>query len=176
MTATKPTFIFHVIHVIFWIIFIGLCIKTGSILYSYVVSMAINPVASQNLNMGLNLSKLYSYDIAHYHIVTWMLIILTGLKAYIGYWVVKIFLEMKIEKPFSEGVERIITTISQIALWAGLLAVVAQAYCDWLMKKELDIPIDWASGEILFFAGVIYIIAQVFKKGIELQSENELTV
>ena len=174
--AKRTSFILHTMNVIFWIIFIGLCIKTGSILYSYIVSMAINPIAAQNLNSGLNLSQLYNYDIAHYHLVVWMLIVLTGLKAFIGYWVVKIFLEMKIEKPFSEGVQKIISRISQIALWAGLLAVVAQAYTDWLMKKDVAIPIDWASGETLFFAGVIYIIAQVFSKGIELQSENELTV
>jgi hypothetical protein len=101
---------------------------------------------------------------------------LTGLKAYIGYWVVNIFIEMKMEKPFSEGVNRIITKISQIALLAGLLAIVAQAYSKWLIKMDVEIPIDWAYGEILFFAGIIYLIAQVFKKGIELQSENDLTV
>jgi hypothetical protein len=105
-----------------------------------------------------------------------MLIVLTGLKAYIGYWVVKISMEMKLEKPFSEGVSRIITIISQIALIAGILAIVSEAYSKWLMKQNLDIPIDWAYGEILFFAGVIFILAQVFRKGIELQSENDLTV
>jgi len=174
--STKTTTILYTMNVIFWVIFIGLCIKTGSLLFSYFVSMAINPVASENLNMGLDLSQLYRYDIAQYHIIVWMLIILTGLKAYIGYWVVKIFMELKIEKPFSGAVQNIIATISQLALSAGLLAVVAEAYSNWLMKKDVAIPIDWAPGEILFFAGVIYIIAQIFTKGMELQSEQELTV
>ena len=174
--ATSTSFIMKTMNVIFWIIFIGLCIKTGAILYSFFVSMVINPVASQNLYSGLNLSGLYNFGIEHYCIIVSMLIILTGLKAYIGYRVVNIFIEMKMEKPFSEGVNNIITKISQIALWAGVLAIVAQAYSKWLIKMDVEIPIDWAYGEILFFAGIIYLIAQVFKKGIELQSENDLTV
>jgi hypothetical protein len=173
---TRTSFILKIMNIIFWIIFIGLCIQTGTILYSYIVSMSINPTASHNLNMGLNLSGLYNYGIAHYSIIVSMLIVLMGLKAFIGYWVVKISLEMRMEKPFSEGINKIITKISRIALWTGLLALVAQAYSDWLVEKNIAIPINWAYGEILFFAGIIYIIAQVFKKGIELQSEIELTV
>jgi hypothetical protein len=32
------------------------------------------------------------------------------------------------------------------------------------------------SGETLFLAGVVFVIAQIFKKGVEIQSENELTI
>jgi hypothetical protein len=105
-----------------------------------------------------------------------MLILLTGLKAYIGYWIVKIFLELRIEKPFSEVINNMIIKIGKIALYAGLLAIIAQAYSEWLMKKNLAVPINWAYGEILFFAGVIYFIAQVYRKGTEIQAEGELTV
>jgi hypothetical protein len=163
-------------NVIFWVLFIGLCIKTGTLLISYFVSIAYNPDAAQNLFMGLNLSGLYNFSIVHFSIIVFMLMMLTGLKAYIGYWVVKISLELRLEKPFSEGINNIITRISRIALGAGLLAIVAQAYSEGLMKKDLAIPVNWAYGEILFFAGVIYMIALVFRKGMELQSENELTV
>jgi len=174
--ATNNSMILKTMNVIFWVIFIGLCIKTGSILYSYFVSMAINPVASHNLYMGLNLSELYNYSITHYSVIVFMLILLTGLKAYIGYWIVKIFLELRIEKPFSEVINNMIIKIGKIALYAGLLAIIAQAYSEWLMKKNLAVPINWAYGEILFFAGVIYFIAQVYRKGTEIQAEGELTV
>jgi hypothetical protein len=174
--ATNNSMILKTMNVIFWVIFIGLCIKTGSILYSYFVSMAINPVASHNLYMGLNLSELYNYSITHYSVIVFMLILLTGLKAYIGYWIVKIFLELRIEKPFSEVINNMIIKIGKIALYAGLLAIIAQTYSEWLMKKNLAVPINWAYGEILFFAGVIYFIAQVYRKGTEIQAEGELTV
>jgi hypothetical protein len=174
--ATNNSMILKTMNVIFWVIFIGLCIKTGSILYSYFVSMAINPVASHNLYMGLNLSELYNYSITHYSVIVFMLILLTGLKAYIGYWIVKISLELRIEKPFSEVINNMIVNIGKIALYAGLLAIIAQAYSEWLMKKDLAVPINWAYGEILFFAGVIYFISQVYRKGTEIQAEGELTV
>jgi len=174
--ATNNSMILKIMNVIFWVIFIGLCIKTGSILYSYFVSMAINPVASHNLYMGLDLSDLYNSSIAHYSVIVFMLILLTGLKAYIGYWIVKISLELRIEKPFSEVINNMIIKIGKIALYAGLLAIIAQAYSEWLMKKNLAVPINWAYGEILFFAGVIYFIAQVYRKGTEIQAEGELTV
>lgn len=174
--ASQTSFILKIMNVIFWVIFIGLCIETGTYLYSFFISLAVNPDAAQNLFMSLNLSEVYNFGVVHYAVIVSMLIVLTGLKAFMGYWVVKIFMEMKMEKPFSEGISRIITKISRIALCAGILAIFAHGYSEWLTKMNLTVPINWAYGEILFFAGVIFIISRVFERGIELQSENELTV
>ena len=85
-------------------------------------------------------------------------------------------MELKLEKPFSGGINDIISKISRIAVVAAVPAIAAQAYSNWLLTNSIIVPINWAYSEILFFAGVIYIIALIFKKGIELQSENELTV
>lgn len=173
---TKNTWILNIMNVLFWVIFIGLCIKTGGLLWGYIASMFINPLAAGNLNLELNLSELYQYDVVYYSIIVLFYIALNALKAYIGYYVVRIFMEMKLEKPFSEAINKIITSISWLAFFAGLCAVIGQSQSEWLMKKGISIPIDWVYGETFFFAGVIYIISLVFAKGIELQSENELTV
>ena len=174
--AKRTSLILKTMNVLFWIIFIGLCIQTGTILYSYLISMFVNPAASNNLYMNLNLSELYKFNITHYSAIVLMHSFLTGLKAYIAFCVVKIFMELKLEKPFSEGINDIISKISRFAVRAAVLAIAAQAYSDWLLSNGIVVPINWAYSEILFFAGVIYIIALIFKKGIELQSENELTV
>jgi hypothetical protein len=42
-----------------------------------------------------------------------------------------------------------------------------------------DFHISWIgenAGEFLFMAGLVFIISPIFKRGVELQSENELTV
>lgn len=52
----------------------------------------------------------------------------------------------------------------------------SNAHHQWMRQNGLPIPENWISGEFIFLAGVIFIIAQIFKKGIELQSENELTI
>jgi len=175
MTTTDST-VLKVMNVIFWIMFIGLCIKTGAILISFLVSLFVNPEASKNLYMGLNLFDLHSFNKLYYiHTVT-LMVALTGLKAYIAYLVVKVFLKFKLSKPFSSNLTELFSKISHYALGAGVLALIASGYSERIFKKGIDIPISWGGEEILFFAGVIYILTLVFKKGSELQTENDLTV
>lgn len=176
----KTKQILRVMHIISWIIFIGLCIKTGAILFSFIVSLAINPDGAKNLHLGLDLSSLYEYDRGHYISVVVYIIGLSALKAWLFYLVIKVFMKINFVHPFSTAVSSLISRISRVALTIGLFTVAANGYCKWLMKKGVSFPDleDHLSGagEFLMLAGIIFIIAQVFKKGIEIQSENELTV
>ena len=174
--TTKTTFILKAMNIIFWVIFIGLCIKTGAILISFLISLFINSDGAKNLYLGFNLFDLFTFDKLHYCFIVSFIILLTGLKAYMAYLVVKIFLKFKFSSPFKTTVTSLISKISYVALGTGILAIISSVYSDWLIKKGIPISHDWGSDEILFFAGVIYIVAQVFKKGEEIQTENELTV
>ncbi len=40
----------------------------------------------------------------------------------------------------------------------------------------IKFELDCGSSEFLFMAGIIFIIALIFKRGVEIQSENELTI
>jgi hypothetical protein len=175
MTTTDSA-ILKTMNVLFWIAFIGLCIKTGAILISFIVSMFVNPEAARNLYLGLNLVDLYSFNIHYYVSVVSLLLALTGLKAFIAYLIVRFFMKFNLTKPFGNELTNLFLTISYVALGTGILAIIARGYSKWIMKKGADIPIDWSGNEILFFAGVIYILALVFKKGNDLQVENDLTV
>jgi hypothetical protein len=178
----KPTtkLILTILHVIAWIIFLGLCVKTGAILYSFFVSLAINPMGAKNLYLGLNLSRLYNFDIGHYITVVSLIIILSGLKAFLFYLVIKMFLKINLVAPFSTDVSLLISRISYVALGIGILTVIANKYCDWLTKRGVAFPdlqaVLGGAGEFLLLGAIIFIIAQVFKRGIEIQTENELTV
>lgn len=174
--TSKTSFILKTMNIVFWIIFIGLCIQTGAILISFAVSLFVNSEGAGDLYNGLNLSELLAFDMGHYISVVSLLISITALKAYLAYLVVKIFLKFDFSQPFSRKVSLLISQISHVALAAGVLAMLAGSYTRWLMKKGVTIPLSWESNEFLFLAGIIFIIAQVFKKGIEIQSENELTV
>ena len=172
--------ILAILHVIAWIIFLGLCIKTGVILYSSFVSLAINPGGAKNLYMGLDLSNLYYFDKGHYVAVVFLIIILSVSKALLFYLVVKIFLKINLVNPFSEDVSLLISRIGYLAVGIGLLTVMSNKYCDWLVKKGVAFPdlqsVLGGAGEFLLLGAVIFIIAQVFKRGIEIQTENSLTV
>ena len=168
------------LHVIAWILFLGLCVKTGSILYSFFVSLAINPEGAKNLNMGLNLSNLRDFSVGHYVAIVSLIICLTGLKAFIFYLVIKIFQKINFVHPFSRDVSALISRISYVALGIGLLTLIVHEYCDWLATKNISFPNMQAhigtAGEFLMLGAAIFMIAQIFKRGIEIQSENELTV
>ncbi len=176
MKSTDLTLL-KVMNVFFWIAFIGLCIKTGAILTSFFVSIFIDPLAAKDLYRGLNLSDLQSFSMLYYVIIVSMLIILTGSKAYIAYLAVRFFLKFDLSEPFGTDMTDVFLRISEVALRASILAIIASVFCKWLMKKnEIAIPIDWSGSEILFFAGIIYLLALVFKRGTDLQNENDLTI
>jgi hypothetical protein len=176
MTITSNT-ILKIMNVVFWIVFIGLCIKTGAIIISFCVSLFVNAQGASDLYLGLNLSALYEFSKYHYISTVSLLIALYGVKAFIAYLVVKIFMKFNLTSPFNSEVTDLITRISHYALNAGVLSFVASGYSKWLTNNQgVAVPIDWAGEEILFFAGVLYIVSLVFKKGIQLQTENDLTV
>lgn len=177
---TKTNLIFSTMNVLFWIMFIGLCIKTGTILISFYISLFGNPESAQNLHSGLNLSGLLSFGKGYYVSMVSLIIALSALKTYMAYLVIRLFSKINLKQPFNKGASKLITKISEMALGTGILAILTNAYAKWLYKKPVNLQslsqyLD-NGGEILFLAGIIFVIAQIFKKGVKIQSENELTI
>ena len=158
------------------VVFIGLCIKTGSLLFSVAVSLFVNPEASRNLYMGLDLSDLMVFDQQHYIITVVMLLLLSGFKAWMSLDLVRIMSDLNMEQPFSERIYRFILRIARTAGIAGAMALLAHKYTEWLTAQGVKIPLEWAAAEILLFAAVLMVIAQVFRRGIDLRQEQSLTV
>ncbi len=163
-------------HVLFWVIFVGLCIETGAMLTSFFVSLFVNPEATRNLYMELKLSDLYRFGKGHYIGIVSLMIYISGLKAYIAYLVIKIFIKFNFDRPFDAKVSLLVSQISHIAMTTGILALIADGYSEWLIKRGVPLQQDWGGAEFLFLAGIIFIISEAFKKGVEFQSENELTI
>lgn len=169
-----------ILHVICWIIFIGCCIQTGTLLYCFLASFFINPAAASNLYNGLDLSALKAADPVYYGIMASCLVILCALRALLFYFVIKVFLKINFIHPFSEAIGSWIRNMASVALLIGLLAAVMTNQVDKLKNDGIalsDLPnyLQWGV-EYLLFAGLLFAISLVFKKGIELQSENELTI
>lgn len=172
----KTKQILRVVEVIAWILFIGLCIKTGAIIISFFLSLAINSQAAISLYMGMNLTELLLFSKTHYVVLVSLVIILSGLKAYLFYWVLKILSKINVNSPFSKSIGEIIMKMSAIALQIGITAVITNGYAIWIMKKGIRFSYEAGETEFLFLAGILFVIAVIFKKGIELQQENELTI
>lgn len=178
---TKTKQILTVLNVVSWVIFIGLCIKTGAIIFTFIYSF-FNPIVAQNLHLGLNLSNLYQVDISIYSYILSCLIILSGLKAYNFFLVVKIFQTINFHNPFEIRIASLIAKISYISFSIWILTFVINVYIEWLTTNGIEIlqvnlQNYLGGGSEFFFLGmIVFIISQIFKRGIELQSENELTV
>ncbi len=168
--------ILEVLKVVAWVIFIGLCIRTGAIIITAMVSLFVSPEGAKNLYSGLNLSGLMAYNQGYYLAMVSLIVFLSGLKAYLFYLVIIIMSKISISHPFSEQTTSLILKLSVVSLQIGILAVITSSYAKWLMKKSAQFSFDGGGTEFLFLAGILYVITQIFKRGIELQKEHELTI
>jgi hypothetical protein len=97
-------------------------------------------------------------------------------EAYIAFLVIKVLSKIKMANPFTLEVSNILERLSYTMLGTWIVAMLYNGHTKWLLKKLPGLAVNLISGEFIFLAGVVFVIAQIFKKGIEIQSENELTV
>jgi ABC-type multidrug transport system fused ATPase/permease subunit len=172
--------IFTFMHVVAWVVFIGKCIKTGSLVFSTIISIFINPTATKDLYLGLNLSALYETNTWYYIAIVSLIIFISAMQAYLFYLLIKIFSKLNLVQPFSNEISKLISKISYVALDIGILSIIANGFSKWMIKREISIynANEYLGGaiEYLLLAGIIFTIAQIFKRGVEIQNENELTV
>ena len=88
--------------------------------------------------------------------------------------------KMDMSKPFDNFVARQISQISFYTLSIGLLSYIARQLSKNLMHHGFvtdRLNQFWADSQAFILMGsVIYIIATIFKKGVDIQNENDLTV
>jgi len=177
--SNTNNFIFKALYVIAWLIFVGLSIEAGGLIVNFVFSL-YKPEFVPNLYQKLDLSAMYNRSQwAFFGMYTFILAIAI-LKAYLFYVVIMLVGKLDLAKPFNADVSRKIMRISYLALDIGVLGLVARQAAKNLLHHgyETDkLNQFWVDGEaFILMAAVVYIIAQIFKKGIELQNENDLTI
>jgi hypothetical protein len=67
-------------------------------------------------------------------------------------------------------------SISYILLGTWVVTILSNAHTRWIEKMTGAFYGTYESGEFIFIVGLVYIFSQVFKRGVEIQSENELTI
>jgi len=96
------------------------------------------------------------------------------------YLIISIFKTLNMVKPFSSEVGRLIVKIGCVALVISTLSWAGTQYSEWLLKQGVKLPLMYkylgGADVYLMMGAMLFIIAQVFKRGIEIQTENDLTV
>jgi len=89
---------------------------------------------------------------------------------------IKVLSKVNLQNPFTTEVARLLERISVVLLGIAIVAFMNNAQAGWLLKTNGVAQYKLAIDEFLFMAGLVYIISQVFKRGVEIQTENDLTV
>ena len=173
----QPTLM--LITVIIWSILIGLCIQAGALLFTFTYSL-FKPTVAQDLYEGLNLYSLLTQNSWFYGGLVTLILSIAILKAQLFYTMIRIFLKIDLVHPFSKEIASRISRLSNISFEIGVFLLITNSFTGWLAKREFEVEgvQSYLSGAFEYFllSALIFAIAQVFKRGVEIQAENELTV
>jgi len=175
----KNNFVFTVLTIVAWIIFVGLCIEAGGLIVNFIFSL-YKPEFVQNLYQKLDLSEMYNRSKWAFFSMYSFILVISILKAYLFYIVIMLIHKLDLAKPFNSYVSEKITQIGYFTLSIGLLSYIARQSAKNFQHRGYEIDqlnqflVD--SQAFILMAAVVYVIAEIFKKGIEIQSENELTI
>jgi uncharacterized membrane protein YjgN (DUF898 family) len=175
----RNAFTWQAIQVICWLIFAGLCVQSGALIFNFIYSL-FKPIATHNLHLGLDLSTLYTQSKTLYVVLFSLAILVSTVKAVVFYFVLRLFKNLTLSKPFTENIANTIATITFYAFGVGLISYLSHQFTQKLTAKAYDVSIIeryWNDGgAYLMMSAILFVITLLFKKGIELQNENDLTV
>ena len=99
------------------------------------------------------------------------------------YLIVKVSQEKNIDlmQPFNKKLVRLISNVAYLTIGIGIFSNMGVKYSEWLINKGIEMPavdsLNLDGADVWLFMGVtLLVIAQIFKRGIEIQDEHELTV
>ncbi len=177
--SNKTNLVFKGLQIASWIIFIGLSINAGSMIINFVFSVT-NPELVGSLYQELDLRSLYEQSKSAFFGMYSFVLTVAILKAHLFYIVIRLIQKIDLSRPFNSFVSNQITKISYYTFSIGLISHIARQTSNNLGKHgyKLDMLAQfWVDSQaFILMAAVIYLIAYIFKKGLEIQMENDLTV
>ncbi len=177
--SKRTNFVFIVLSIVAWLIFVGLSIEAGGLIVNFIFSL-YKPEVIPKLYQKLDLSELYNLSKWAFFSMYSFILVISMLKAYLFYIVSMLVTRLDLSKPFNNFVSGQITQISYFTLSIGILSFIARQTAKNLLHWGYEIDSlnqFWADSQaFILMAAVIYIIATIIKKGIEIQNENDLTV
>lgn len=174
--------ILRVLYILSWIIFVGLSIVAGGFIVNAFFAIK-DPTVVKYLWQQVDLSDLFKHDRGYFFVINLVMSIVAVMKALLFYCIIAMLHSKKLSlsQPFSGDVRRFIFKLSYLALFIGLFSEAGANCTAWLIEKGVKMPdiqyMHLGGADVwLFMSVTLFVIAQIFKRGIELQQENELTI
>ncbi|MAO07484.1 MAG: hypothetical protein CL596_02095 [Alteromonas sp.] len=177
--SKRNNLVFKGLHIVAWVIFVGLCIEAGGLIVNFIFSL-FKPEFVQNLYQPLDLTEMYKDNKWPFFGIYGFILSISILKAFLFYIVIRLMHKMDLTKPFNTFVSDQILRISYYTLVIGLFSFIARQLAKNLSHHGFvsdSLNQFWTDSQAFILMGaVIYIIATIFKKGVDIQNENDLTV
>lgn len=153
-------------------------ILCGSQLLTLVASFINSDWAKRTYEVDLTIFSIREHSVSFYVYAMCLTVAVSALKAIIWYVVFDLLLKLKLQTPFSMEVEKKLEKIAYLLLAVWITSSIFWKFYIYYLYKStgIQLPDNKIGDEYLFIAGMIYIISQIFKRGIEIQEENQLTV
>lgn len=174
--------ILGLMNVLSWIFFVALCFVTGSFLVTTILIMS-RPDLIPVLWKEVDLTNLYWYNKNQFMIMNLIIILISGLEAFLFYRIIVLLNtpKLNINKPFTLAFGNFILSSAFLILTIGFLCLLGRKYRDWIVSKGVELPdvevMRLAGADVWIFMSVfLFFLGMIFRKAIEIQNENELTV
>jgi len=159
-----------------WFVFFGYLITAGSLLISFVLSFFNPEIASKMYNVDSNIFILKEKSTFVFVCAFSLIVVMACMISYFWFLVIKLFDKLNLKNPFSMEIAKHLEKMAYYLFGIFIVSVIANGFLEWNFKYFIRVGFRAGHSNFLFMAGIIYIISQIFKRGIEIQQENELTV
>lgn len=104
-------------------------------------------------------------------------IVMGTLQLLVMTYIIKILKKIKLNQYFSAEIYFLISKIARLAFVLGCISLLVSFVTEFFSGKfSVSIDISNKNFQFFLFAATVYIIAEVYKKAVDLKSENDLTI
>lgn len=174
---TETEKILDILRIVAWIPFVGSIVLLTMKIAAFTLGLFAPGTNMTFSGTDIKLSGLRKDHLIQYIVAFSFLIVVAFLNIQVWKNVKDVLYKINLKSPFSIEVAVILEKIGYFLISTWAVGSMADGYLDYLSKRidgvEKGVGIDL---NYLFTAGIVYVISQIFKRGVELQEENELTV
>jgi hypothetical protein len=166
----KTENVLSVLRVLAWILLAGYAINFASQLFRFGWKL-FNP---------LELNEVVSSEAdvlwAYVRVMSFVLI-LSGMFVYLWYLITNLLSGINLSNPFTPEMVKKLEGVAYLLFNIWLVSMIShQVTKSITLSTDTSLDVVQVSTEWLLIAGIVYIISQVYKHGVALQQEQDLTI
>lgn len=179
----NSNFILEILNLFIWIYTVILSIALSlMVILIFITIFGIDIGSMKEMKINVNfanekITNIQSLEKGKLLLILVYTVIAATLELIMLTYVIKILKRFKFNQYFSVEIYFLISKISKLALAIGCLSFFI-SFVSQLISGKFSISLDISNANFQFFllAGVVYIIAEVYRKAVDLQTDNDLTI